>query len=333
MLDLHKKLSRPERVHLVGRNHRLMVASVTPSGLTLVTSLDCDAELNACVDLAALTGLVRATGDVEIASREGRLIVKGKGISGDVPSTIEDVPRVRLPEGADVMSDDDAEFLQRGLAITRLSALEREGLVSVECAGGQWSIGCADDVHGAFVFGEGRARVRFGMFPSDGDAVQGVLAEAEGRVTIGMVDGQLVVRSGRMAVSVPTTEPLVTSREETRKNASPVAIVNSNQLREVLSALSTIASAKDASPVNITVPERGGSIRISAKSPSGAMARDIPARVKAVASFNVSHRLVSDLLAHADGPLVIDITREGKEITQVNFRSRYATYCTLTASS
>jgi hypothetical protein len=317
-------------VFLLADGTRLRVSSSTNAGLILSSTIESDAEFTACVQRDALSSLLRGSTDVLLKDEAGRLTVIGRGVKGDVPSVIEEAPRVPKVTESATLSGKDADFLKTALAQVRLSALEREGLLSIQCAGGQWSVGSADDAHGAFMFGKGTATVRFGLFPQDAEVLAGVVAEAAGAVTIGTDGSVLVVRGRNVAVAIPTTEPSITTREDVESKSTVIAMIPIVNFRDAIAAMGHVASAADASPVSVR-SSTTGVIRMSVTSPAGSISRDVRAKVREDVSFGMSHRLLSDLVARMADNAVLAVRRENSVVTQVNIKSGGATYSALTS--
>ena len=336
MIDLHKKLARSESIHLLGSNKRLMLVSGSSTGLVLVTTMPSDADVTGCVDLATMTALVKGTGDVIISEKDGRISVVGKGVRGDIPSRIDERPRLpALQDSNTILSEQEVSFLHDAIAHVKLSALEREGLLSVSCTKGEWSVGCADDVHGAFVFGTSPATssntsISFGLFPPDIDVLYGMLEEVGERAGISVQNNLLVLRGKTSGVAIPVTEPVLFNKNEVTTGAERAFRAESDDFRTLLQVFAPIASVKDASPIKFILTE-GKPIRVSVSSPSGSLERLLAAKVIIDAEFGASHKLLADVAARMTGPFIGSLRREGVAVSQINLTTEGATYGVLTS--
>jgi hypothetical protein len=294
----------------IGSTRRLAIQSTFASS---------GANLEAIVDAAALRKLARGSTSVRMEVKEGRLVVRGKGVSGDIPLLLEDgvlFPRVetnRVPAT-------DAAWLRDNLPSVVLSDLRKTGALSAECDGKDWRLTCRDEDHGACMFGKGRCRVKFSLWtPADAIALGTLLSAAEdGEVSIGYEDDLLVVRAGMHLATILTRDGEAITREVMTSGTTTVAIFEARDLRDSLEVLKPVAMAKDADLVRMTLKTRG--IVLSANGPNGSVESEFAAECKTEIECGLNYRWISALAASAHDRVVLGVRKDEGEINRITLK-------------
>ena len=319
LLDMHKKVIKPATVGLAQNGPTLRVTSTSASGNTSLWSFVATepAKLSAVVDFAALYALLRSSKDATLSVQDGSLHVVCGKTSGDLPIQNENQSRPPKLEGVK-LDDAGAQWMCDNIPRVRLSDLDKTGLLSIECDGKEWRLSCVDDVHGACVFGEGKSKIKFSLTPADAEALGAVIAGSEATVSLGFVDSTLVVKSDPHIIAIPSVDGSAQTRETIDSGNIEVGKLKAEDLREALSTLAPVASAKDAAPVTIKLKPK--SISLSVTSPAGSVQSEIAARCSQEAEFRVSHSLFSALADKASDITTLLVRKEGKDITRITLR-------------
>ncbi len=319
MLDLHKRLVGVPSVRLRQKNKALVVTSAAPSGLAVRSKIDFDGtDLDITVERAALAAFARGAPSPEMSVRDGRLIVRGKKVRGDIPSQPDEQVAFPAVDGTTVAPVDVA-WLRDNLPAVALSDLDQTGLLSAECDREEWRMSCVDDIHGACVFGKGGSRIKFSLVPSDASVLRSLLAAADETqpVTIGQADNLLVVRTKNHVAAIPTVAGEAQTRQSVTGGMRLAAHFAAEDLQESLAVLEPVASVKDAAPV--TSKHRGRQVLMSVSSPGRSLASVMPAECVSDAELRASHSLLSSLCAKAHDrvALGLGIGADGKDVARL----------------
>ena len=213
----------------------------------------------------------------------------------------------------------DAAWLRRNLPRVKVFDLHKTGVLSAECDGKDWRLTCRDDVHGAFVFGQGSCRLKFSVVPSDAVVLHSLLRAAkDSEVSIVPADDLLVGRAGIHLATIPLIQGEVITRKSITSDTREVARFKIADLRPTLKALKRVALAEHADPVLMTLKAHG--IRLSASGPAGSVQDEFEAECKEEISVRLSYRSLSALAARARGRVVLGVRGKEGEIDRVTLK-------------
>jgi hypothetical protein len=284
----------------------MVISSANPVGTVLRSIIKSDAKLDACVASEALSALLKAAKTVDMAVENGRLVIKSSSdrIKCDIPlDGTGTTPLVPKSDALQSITPADLDTIQDILPMVNISHLEKSGQLSVRCKDGEMYVSYADELHGAIFYGESTSSLEFGMFPNDVELLRSALSN----------DKPTCIYIGKDAAT-----------------ATPTAMLDVVELRKVLSAVSAIASSKDASPVRVVLsPPDSLSIQVS--SPVGSLSKKLTAKVIRKASFGVSYALLGDLVSKLDNKSKLSLFEENQAVVRIQLESNGVVYAALTS--
>ena len=262
--------------------------------------------MKATVDAAALDKFARGSPSARMEVKDGRLVIRGKGVGGDIPLLREEQDQFVSASRNKLTASNRCSMVRDNLPSVMLSDLRKTGVLSAECDGNDWRMSCVDDVHGACVFGKGSCRLKFSLVLSDAVVLHALLSAAEdGEVSIGHAGDLLVVRAGIHLATFPVFEGEAMTRKSVTSDTRAVANFEARDLRESLKVLKPVALVKDADPVGMKLKAHG--IVLSANSPAGSVENEFAAECKAEIKFGLSYCLISALAARARHRVVLGV--------------------------
>jgi hypothetical protein len=264
--------------------------------------------------------LVKNSPIVKIEGRNDRIFVKSGKTKGDIPSSVEDIPRMPKIDDGTSLSAADVGWLCTHLPSVSIPDLDKTGLLCALCDGREWRISCSDDIHGACAYGEGASKIKFSLMPADAEVFRAILdlAGENGQVVVGYASSLLLVRSGTYFAAIPTVETpqgFPQKLSDIESGTKAVAKFVAADLRDSLSALGPVATAKDATPLTIKLKETG--IKLSVTSPAGSVESEIAAKASGELEFRVSFALLSSLVARASDTVVLRARLEKADVTRI----------------
>ncbi len=329
IVDKHRKHIQDPKIFLVARDGRMVISSANPVGTVLRSIIKSDAKLDACVASEALSALLKAAKTVDMAVENGRLVIKSSSdrIKCDIPlDGTGTTPLVPKSDALQSITPADLDTIQDILPMVNISHLEKSGQLSVRCKDGEMYVSYADELHGAIFYGESTSSLEFGMFPNDVELLRSALSND--KPTFAQIDGRIIIKSGGETAVIPTTECIYIGKDAA--TATPTAMLDVVELRKVLSAVSAIASSKDASPVRVVLsPPDSLSIQVS--SPVGSLSKKLTAKVIRKASFGVSYALLGDLVSKLDNKSKLSLFEENQAVVRIQLESNGVVYAALTS--
>jgi hypothetical protein len=334
-LDLHKKISGAQNIHLRSAEGFMRLSSASASGKALITKIASDAKLeSACVDIGVLSSFVRGSGNVEMSIKDDRLIIRGGKVKGEIPSLSEDSPKIEKINGVDVSSD-DADWLSTTVPLISMGHLDKNsGSLVAWCDGKDWHTSCTDQVCGACAFGRGSSRIKFALVPGDAATLSAIVASTDKKLTFGVSENRLVISYAGFMVALPTIA--APSDKDLMKmrgavlGLKDVARVNGIDFTDAIKAVAPFASVKDAAPIIVKLSANG--ILISATSSAGTIEQKVAAKCATNDEIKLSYEKLSGLIAKiGDEQLSIQALREGKEVTRLTLKTKNAFYLMLTS--
>jgi hypothetical protein len=248
-------------------------------------------------------------------------------MKGDLPLENSGVcPTLPRVEQSQAISTDDLNVLCEILPMVDIPRLEKSGQISIRCKDGELYVSCADELHGAIFYGRGKSDLDFGVFPQDSALLRASLEHK--RISVATLDGRILVKSDGEVALIPTTQCIYIPKEASA--AKSAALLDVNEVRNVLSAVASIASSKDASPVMITL-NPPDSITIKVSSSVGSLSKKIDAKVAAKAAFGISYQLLSDLTPKLGTKSRLSLVEESGSIVRIQFTSNDILYAALTS--
>lgn len=332
LVEKHKKQIQDPKIFLSARDGTLTVKSANSVGAVLCNSIKgvmpADSSLDACVGVDALASLLKAAKDISISIENGRLVVKGSRMKGDIPlETTGTPPVVPRSEQSKLMSESEIAVLSDILPLVDIPRLEKSGQLSVRCKGGELYLSCSDELHGSIYYGAGfKSELEFGVFPQDSELLRSSLSN--NRVSIAQLEGRIVIRSAGEVAVIPTTECVYIQKSDSA--AKPAALVDVAELRQMLSAVASIAASKDASPVRMVLSPPDSMV-IQVSSPVGSLLKKLTAKVVHKATFGVSYQLLTDLVPKLSGKSKLSLFEEGNSVVRIQFMSNGVIYACLTS--
>jgi formylmethanofuran dehydrogenase subunit D len=328
VLEHHRKHVQDSKVFIDSDKGHMYVSSANMVGVAIRTRLKSEMDVHACVNVDTIKTLLKAAGKIDLKVENGRLVIRSNKMKADVPLEPGDkviIPRV---EESQTIPDSDLETLATVLPKVTITRLEKSGRLSIRCKDGELYVSCNDEVHGAIYYGKGESDLEFGVFPQDAELLRSAMDGDN--LSIAQSEGRIIVRSSNEVSVIPTTDCVYIPRDVA--TAKPVAMIDTDELQNILSAVSAIAASKDASPVNITLNSDESSITINVSSPSGSLSKKITSKVVRKATFGVSYQLLTNLVSKVSGKVRLSLFEEGKDVIRIQIDCGGVLYAALTSS-